>query len=557
MINVHFVYLGAALGAAGSLVYVRDTLRGTTQPNRVTWLLWAFAPLLAFAVEIHSGVGLRALTTFVIGFMPLLVFIASFHNSAAVWRIRRLDYACGAMSLAGTAAWLITRNGVVAIAAAIAADFMAGVPTMMKSWSNPESETVTTYIGAVLNLGDSVADDPALDHRRGGVPPLHFRHRLVPGGARRIHARTPSPPPPGSPCRGPPGLRFRGHMRRARRGRVQTGLVGNSSRSVTTTKEPNVPTAHVNGVDIEYVTSGDPADPALLLVMGLGAQLIAWPEMFVERLTARGFFTIRFDNRDSGLSTKFEGVPDFMALFGGDRSSAPYLVEDMAEDALGVLDELGLERAHVVGVSMGGMITQALVINHPARFLSATSIMSTTGDVTVGAPTGEAVTAMLRPAAANREEAIAASLASSRVISSPGFPFDVDLMTRRAAAAYDRSYCPEGTARQLGAILASADRTEGLRQVKMPVPRDSRRGRSSGHRERRQGHRGGGAGRPVDPDPREWAMTCPKRRGTRSSTPSCPPRRWRRSEHCTPPPVRRGVQCIVADSDVIFLARDR
>ncbi len=153
MINVHFVYLGAALGAAGSLVYVRDTLRGTTQPNRVTWLLWAFAPLLAFAVEIHSGVGLRALTTFVIGFMPLLVFIASFHNSAAVWKIRRLDYACGAMSLAGTAAWLITRNGVVAIAAAIAADFMAGVPTMLKSWSNPESETVTTYIGAVLNAG--------------------------------------------------------------------------------------------------------------------------------------------------------------------------------------------------------------------------------------------------------------------------------------------------------------------------------------------------------------------------------------------------------------------
>ena len=235
-----------------------------------------------------------------------------------------------------------------------------------------------------------------------------------------------------------------------------------------------MPTAHVNGIDIEYVTSGNPADPPLLLVMGLGAQLIAWPEKFVEQLTGRGFFTIRFDNRDCGLSTKFEGMPDFMALFGGDKSSAPYLVEDMAEDALGVLDALGLERAHVVGVSMGGMITQALVIHHPSRFLSATSIMSTTGDVTVGAPSGEAVTAMLRPPAANRDEAIAASLASSKVISSPGFPFDVDLMTRRAAAAYDRSYCPEGTARQLGAILASPDRTEGLRQLKLPVPGDSR-----------------------------------------------------------------------------------
>ena len=153
MINVHFVYLGAALGSVGSLVYVRDTLRGTTQPNRITWLLWALAPLLAFAVELHSGVGLRTLTTFILGFMPLLVFIASFHNSAAVWKIRRLDYLCGVMSLGGTAAWLATRNGVVAIIAAIAADFLAGIPTMVKSWSNPESETVTSYIGAVLNSG--------------------------------------------------------------------------------------------------------------------------------------------------------------------------------------------------------------------------------------------------------------------------------------------------------------------------------------------------------------------------------------------------------------------
>jgi hypothetical protein len=153
VINVHFVILGAAIGALGSLAYMRDTLRGTTQPNRVTWLLWAFAPLLAAAVELRSGVGLRTLTTFMIGFMPLLVFIASFHNPAAVWKIRRLDYACGAMSLAGTAAWLVTRNGVVAIAAAIAADFLAGVPTLVKSWSHPESESVSSYVGAVINSG--------------------------------------------------------------------------------------------------------------------------------------------------------------------------------------------------------------------------------------------------------------------------------------------------------------------------------------------------------------------------------------------------------------------
>ncbi len=229
-----------------------------------------------------------------------------------------------------------------------------------------------------------------------------------------------------------------------------------------------MPTAHVNGIDIEYVTSGDPNAPALLLVMGLGQQLITWPEAFVERLTAHGFFTIRFDNRDSGLSTKFEGVPDFVSLFGGDSRSVPYRMEDMADDAAALLVELEIERAHVVGVSMGGMITQALAIHHASRVLSACSIMATTGDPSVGAPTVEALAALLRPAARSREEAVAASLRSNGVLSSPGFPFHVDLMTRRAEAAYDRCYCPEGTARQVAAVLASPDRTAGLREVKIP-----------------------------------------------------------------------------------------
>jgi hypothetical protein len=127
-------------------------LRGTTKPNRVTWLLWALAPLLASAVEFRDGIGLRVLPTFMIGFMPLLVFIGSFHNPASVWQIRRLDYACGVISVAGTITWLCTQNGVVAIAAAIAADFVAGIPTMMKSWTHPETETVTSYIGAVINV---------------------------------------------------------------------------------------------------------------------------------------------------------------------------------------------------------------------------------------------------------------------------------------------------------------------------------------------------------------------------------------------------------------------
>lgn len=229
-----------------------------------------------------------------------------------------------------------------------------------------------------------------------------------------------------------------------------------------------MPTAHLDGIDIEYVTDGDPTAKPMLLVMGLGAQLTTWPQGFVDALVDRGFFLIRYDNRDSGLSTKFEGLPDIPGLFTGDPSSASYTVEDMANDGVALLTELGITRAHVVGASMGGMITQAMVINHPDRFLSACSIMSTTGDRTVGAPTGEAMSALLRPMATSREEAIAASVQGSLVIGSPGYPTDQAILEERAAAAYDRSYCPEGTARQLGAILGSPDRTEGLRGVHIP-----------------------------------------------------------------------------------------
>jgi pimeloyl-ACP methyl ester carboxylesterase len=177
---------------------------------------------------------------------------------------------------------------------------------------------------------------------------------------------------------------------------------------------------------------------------------------------------IRFDNRDCGLSTKFEGVPDISALFAGDGSSAPYRIEDMADDAAALLHELGLPHRHVVGVSMGGMITQALTIHHPDQFLTACSVMSTTGDRSVGAPTSEAMSALLRPIATSRDEAIDASVEGSHVIGSPKYPTAESELRQRAAAAYDRSYCPEGTARQLGAILASPDRTEGLHGVRTP-----------------------------------------------------------------------------------------
>jgi len=202
--------------------------------------------------------------------------------------------------------------------------------------------------------------------------------------------------------------------------------------------------------------------------MGLGAQLITWPQGFVDGLCERGFFVIRFDNRDCGFSTKFEGLPEITALFAGDTASAPYRVEDMADDAAALLTELGFSKVHVVGASMGGMITQALAIHHQDRFLSVCSIMATTGNRAVGAPTGEAITALLRPVATSRDEAIEASIAGSKVIGSPAYPVSEDVLRTRAAAAYDRSYCPDGTARQLAAILASPDRTEGLQGVELP-----------------------------------------------------------------------------------------
>lgn len=151
MINVHFVFLGAAIGLVGVAFYALDTIRGKTQPNRVTWLLWAVAPLLAFAVEIDKGVGLRSLLTFTVGFGPLVVFGASFVNPRSVWKLTRLDYVCGALSIGGTIGWLITRQGLVALAAAVVADALAGVPTVVKSWRRPESESASVYVGSCIN----------------------------------------------------------------------------------------------------------------------------------------------------------------------------------------------------------------------------------------------------------------------------------------------------------------------------------------------------------------------------------------------------------------------
>jgi pimeloyl-ACP methyl ester carboxylesterase len=229
--------------------------------------------------------------------------------------------------------------------------------------------------------------------------------------------------------------------------------------------------SQANGIELEYDAFGDPAAPALLLVMGLGMQLIAWRPEFCDRLARRGFHVIRYDNRDAGLSTRFDELPDpdLGALLGGDRSGVPYLLEDLAADAAGLLDSLGIARAHVVGVSMGGMIVQELLIRYPGRIASACSTMSTTGDRTVGRPTPEALTALLAPRATEREAAIERSFMMLRLLSSPAYSEPDELLRLRATEAYDRAYHPAGTLRQLAAIIGSPDRTESLRSVRVPT----------------------------------------------------------------------------------------
>ena len=151
MLDVHFVILGAVIGLGGMLSYVRDTIRGVTQPNRVTWFMWSLAPFIAFAAEVQAGVGLRSLMTFVIGFGPLLILAASFSNRQAAWHIGPFDWLCGALSAAGLITWLATRHGTVAVVASIAADALAATPTLRKSWSAPETESASAYVTAAVN----------------------------------------------------------------------------------------------------------------------------------------------------------------------------------------------------------------------------------------------------------------------------------------------------------------------------------------------------------------------------------------------------------------------
>lgn len=222
---------------------------------------------------------------------------------------------------------------------------------------------------------------------------------------------------------------------------------------------------------IEYDTIGDEAGAPMLLVTGLGGQLTAWDLELCELLAAHGYWVIRFDNRDAGLSTIVGGdiKLDLAALLAGDGSSATYTLDEMADDAVAVLDALGVARAHVVGSSMGGMIAQTLALRYPDRMLSLCSIMSTPGPTVAPPSSPQALLALFSTPPADRLGAIEASVSATRALASPHAPFDAERTRARATAAYDRSFQPGGIVRQLAAIFASGDRTERLRDVRLPT----------------------------------------------------------------------------------------
>jgi pimeloyl-ACP methyl ester carboxylesterase len=238
-----------------------------------------------------------------------------------------------------------------------------------------------------------------------------------------------------------------------------------------------MPQVTANGIRIEYETHGDPANPPLLLVMGLGAQLTLWPIELVEALVARGFHVIRHDNRDIGLTEKFghAGIPKIrrVALMRmlGLSPRLPYRLADMATDAAELLRELKIERAHVVGASMGGMIAQLMAINHPQRVATLTSVMSSTGNRRLPPPKPAAMQALMdrAPANAKLEQVIPYGIRVSRAIGSPGYPAAEERLTARITRDYHRSFYPEGTARQFAAILDDGDRRARLKRIKAPT----------------------------------------------------------------------------------------
>lgn len=237
-----------------------------------------------------------------------------------------------------------------------------------------------------------------------------------------------------------------------------------------------MPQIAANGITLEYEDYGDPADPPILLVMGLGAQLTLWPIELVEALVARGFRVIRYDNRDIGLSHKFDGVkaPGIvrLMLLGrlGFTPRVPYTLADMANDAAGLLDALGIDSAHVVGASMGGMIAQHIAFSHPARVRSLTSIMSTTGNRRLPPARKEAIEVLTKRPLSNDEEVLVEhGIRIARTIGSPAYRAEEGRLRANVTAGVRRSYYPAGLPRQLAAIVADGDRRARLSRVVAPT----------------------------------------------------------------------------------------
>ena len=235
-----------------------------------------------------------------------------------------------------------------------------------------------------------------------------------------------------------------------------------------------MPNVKANGMQIEYDTIGDPSAPPLLLIMGLGGQLIHWDEGFCRQLADKGLFIIRYDHRDSGLSTKYEtaGSADMGdsldAFMQGQSIQAPYSLNDMADDAAELLEALHIKKAHVCGASMGGMIAQILAIRHPQRLLSLISIYSTTGNPDLPQPEPKAMEALMTPQPTGRQAYIEFNVKTHRVMAGSGCPFDEEFIRNISAESYDRAHYPPGVGHQILAVMAQENRTSALASVTVP-----------------------------------------------------------------------------------------
>ncbi len=227
-----------------------------------------------------------------------------------------------------------------------------------------------------------------------------------------------------------------------------------------------------NEVELCYQTFGDPSDEPLLLVMGLGGPMTWWDTELCVMLAEAGFYVVRYDNRDTGRSTRIRTRVtrgQLVRAFAGRKVRSPYLMSDLAEDAVALMDHLGLESAHIAGISMGGMIAQTVAIEHPRRVRSLTSIMSTTGRRTVGWQDPRLIPKLIAPRKPGRESYVTTSVAFWDVIGSPGYPADRDKLTTRAGETFDRGYSASGVMRQMLAILQQPDRTHRLRSLRIPA----------------------------------------------------------------------------------------